>query len=201
MTLMHRAAGSPQPTPCFRRHFPALQPEDIFYFPAGLPGFERIKGFSVHCPKDLYPCFSLRALTGEKLSFVCVDPFLVCPDYDPHIQLVDLAQLELTDLHEAIFVALLNRISGAQAVTVNLRAPIILNRRRRLARQVDCPRGDYPIDFPIYHALERCGAVQDNLLRADRENCQACAAHTARSSCAGDTADHEQLTGAHVCWS
>ncbi len=149
MPSHHHSAGRP----CCRTLLPALHCDDVYYLPDGMPGFAKIRGFSVHCVLDIQPLFFVRSLDPHSLSFVCIDPFLVYPAYEPQVGAKDLHDLELQGEHEAIFISLVDMKTDAGQITANLRGPLVLNRQRRLAKQVDCAHPDYPLRYPIGHAI------------------------------------------------
>jgi flagellar assembly factor FliW len=141
--------------PCCRALLPAINCDDTYYLPTGLPGFERVKGLSVRCVPDVQPFFFLETVGHSPVYFACIDPFLVCPDYEPEISRSDLARLKLTNQVEAIFVALVDMRTDMGDLTANLRGPLALNRKHRLAKQVDCGHARYPLRFPVSHAFAR----------------------------------------------
>lgn len=160
---------------CHRRLLPAINPGDVFFFPEGVTGFEHIRGLSVNWGDDTQPFLFLKALIPEDLTFACIDPFLVCPDFEPTIVGSDLKRLGLTHSNQAVFLGIVTLHEDPALATVNLRAPVVLNRRRRIGRQLACGPAIYPLKYPIGHAV--CGAYAGHALRKPPiEECANCSA-------------------------
>ena len=132
-------------------YLPAITSHDAYYFPEGLPGYEHQKCFTIDCPDDIRPLFHLRGVGNEEILFVCIDPFLACPDYDPRPGPVELGTLGLRETSHAIFISLVH-ITG-QELSLNLRAPIVLNKMRRFGHQIDLGAASYALRFPMPHSF------------------------------------------------
>jgi flagellar assembly factor FliW len=128
---------------------PALSCADTYFLPEGLPGFEQVKGLSVRCVPDIQPFFFMRSMAVDPTAFICIDPFVICPEYEPEVGAGDLEQLGLVSGDHAIFVALVNTGGGTGLMTANLRSPLVLNRKNRIARQIDCGHDGFPIRYPV----------------------------------------------------
>lgn len=81
------------------------------------------------------PYASLVSLEQPDLCFVVAAPGLLFPDYVYDLPEVDQAELEISDASEVATLAIVRR-RDVPVPVVNLRAPIVVNRRRKLAAQV-----------------------------------------------------------------
>ena len=111
------------------------QSESVIQMPLGLLGFERFKRYSLLSRPAEAPFLWLRALDDPKLAFLVMSPFLVQPRYAPKIGTEDSRFLELEDAKDALLLNIVTVRSPRQA-TVNLKGPIVLNRRTLRAAQV-----------------------------------------------------------------
>jgi flagellar assembly factor FliW len=138
---------------CNRNVLPALYCSDTYYFTEGFPGFEDLRGVSARCQPELEPFFLLEALPPSDLFLVCIDPFLICPDYEPRLSANDLAHLGLTHADAAVFAVPVSLSPDMTSATANLRGPLVFNRRTGLAKQTDCGHAQQSVQFPIPQAF------------------------------------------------
>ena len=89
------------------------------------------------------PFLWLKVLDDPKLAFLVMSPFVVVPSYQPEIPGEDEAFLDLKDPQDTLILSIVT-VSGAQQATVNLKGPIVLNRRTLVAKQV------IPVNAPDY---------------------------------------------------
>lgn len=125
--------------------FGALDVEErkVITFPDGMPGFERHRLFTVvpHHNADSgkgSPFVWLQSLEDGDLAFLAMEPHQAFPDYAPRVPRAELESLALTE--EAArprLYSLLTIPSGDPAgITANLMAPVVINSRARLAKQI-----------------------------------------------------------------
>lgn len=129
--------------------------ENVFHFPEGLPAFEHVKEYIFLCKPDSRPFFFMHALEPPDLAFVCIDPFLVCPDYAPKIPDSDVKALHLEDPEEAFIAGIVTVSRDMRDITVNLQGPIIVNIRACIGKQIICDKQKYPVRYRIWDALSK----------------------------------------------
>jgi len=136
--------------------------ENIFHFPDGLPAFEDAKEFVFLCKPDTRPFFFMKSITQPGLSFVCIDPFLIYPDYTPHISDTDTKFLHLNSMKDVLLVSIVTISSNVQETTANLQGPIVINIQACICKQIICDRQNYPVRFRIWDALNKSEASQQS---------------------------------------
>lgn len=128
--------------------------EQVFKFPHGIPGFPDEKTF-VFIPLDKEsPFFYLQSTTEANLTFLLVDPFAFFKDYE--FVLEDEVAEELGLSRENLpQVFLMATMKGKLAdMTVNLLAPIVVNRANQTGRQVILDKPEYSIRQKLFpHGL------------------------------------------------
>jgi flagellar assembly factor FliW len=130
-----------------------VQAENIFHFPQGLPAFESIQEFVFLCKPDTNPFFFMHALKPQDLAFVCVDPFLICPDYTPRISPADVKFLHLERPEDAFVASIVTVTQDSREMTANLQGPIIVNIQACIGKQIICENSGYPVRYRIWDAL------------------------------------------------
>lgn len=132
-----------------------VKSENIFHFPEGLPAFENVKEFVFLCKPDTRPFFFMHALNPPDLAFVCVDPFLICPEYQPKISDSDVKLLHLERPEDAFLASIVTVTKDMRDITANLQGPIVINIRASMGKQVICEGQNYPVRYRVWDALGR----------------------------------------------
>jgi flagellar assembly factor FliW len=127
----------------------AVQHENIIRMPLGLLGFEHIKEYVLLANPDEAPFLWLQVLADPSLAFLAISPFIVLSDYAPDLGPEDADFLELTQPHDALVFNIVTLRPGGRA-TVNLRGPVVVNRRTLLGRQViPLNAAEYDLRHPL----------------------------------------------------
>lgn len=126
---------------------------DLLSFPQGLIGFEDQTQLAL-LPDPDGGLSWLHPTDGDAtLAFPVLDPFLVWPDYDVTLQDAEIESLGLERAEDALLLAIVTPREDPGEITANLRAPIVINRRTRVGRQIILPHATYAIRTPILPAL------------------------------------------------
>jgi flagellar assembly factor FliW len=118
--------------------------KDVISFPEGLPGFEGCRGFVLMSLPEMEPLQHLQSVVGPEATFIGIDPKRVLPSYRCDLSAMDLQRLGASDDSVLLWLALV-AIDSDGTVSVNLRAPIVINPENMVGHQVmpyDCL---YPI--------------------------------------------------------
>ncbi len=101
------------------------------------------------------------------LAFLIMDPRTVVPDY--HIELNDVVTSELAvdSVDDLEIYTLLVVPKDPSQVRTNLKAPVLINPKQRLARQLVLERSSYPIQFYLAQARPSGGSEEVVHARAD----------------------------------
>jgi len=103
--------------------------------PLGLLGFEQCKRFTLSTRPAEEPFLRLQAVGNPQLGFLVISPSLAVSDYRPTIPDEDARFLGLEGPEDALIVNIVT-VRGPKEATVNLKGPIVLNRRTLMAKQV-----------------------------------------------------------------
>ena len=122
---------------------------DVIRLPFGLLGFERVKQFVLLTNPDEEPFMWFQMLDDAKRAFLVVPPAFVIPDYQPDISDDEVDFLELTQPEDAFLLNIVTLRSNGSA-TVNLKGPIVINRRTLIGKQV-IPNN--AIQYSLQHPL------------------------------------------------
>ena len=111
--------------------------DELFEFPAGLPGFEEEHSFLlIPFEGSNGTMFSLQSAVTPSLSFVAMDPFSLTPDYTPVLSSFDLRNLNATQWQDLSYCVLCVVKNPASSSTVNMKCPIAIHLDERKAYQI-----------------------------------------------------------------
>ena len=120
-------------------------------FPRGLPGFESCRSFVLMAPEGDGPLQYLKSIEGPTASFLVIDPRRVDPAYACELSEADRHHLGMTDDGTLLWLALVV-VDEDGTLTVNLRAPLVVNPARMVGQQVIPHQSSYPLRHVLLEA-------------------------------------------------
>lgn len=135
-----------------------LNDKVVFSFPDGIPAFENSQKFIIILNEKIKPFVYLKSLDIDDLGFVCIDPFLIYPEYSINIPGKDLSVLGLKDAGAALILSMVTVEKDPKDTTANMLAPIVINMDNFTGRQVILEE-NYPVRFRIWEGME---AIEKN---------------------------------------
>jgi len=111
-----------------------IEPEDILCFPRGLVGFEECKHWMLLGDDETDGVAWMQCLSQPELAMAVVSPRRFLPGYQVRVGKAELLPLQLDESDEVFVLAVVAQ--NERALTVNLKAPILINLTRLLGRQV-----------------------------------------------------------------
>lgn len=148
-----------------------VRPEHVFHFPQGLPAFEEFKNYLFTINPETSPFVFMQAIEPAGLSFVCIDPFLVCPDYTPRIGPDDQETLCLSRPESLMLLSIVTVRSNVRETTANLQGPLAINIENSIGKQILCDGQSYPVRLKIWDALEAFRTDKESDLAAHGTGC------------------------------
>lgn len=95
----------------------------------------------------------LQCLSEPSLEFVILDPQWAFTGYDPELYPNDLEGLEVSSPDELMVLVVVTVPRDIRKMTANLQAPLLVNPKRRLARQVIVASPEYTTKHSVLQAL------------------------------------------------
>jgi flagellar assembly factor FliW len=121
-----------------------IEQEKIIEFPAGLPGLEHCKRFSLFHEEGSEPVvFTLQSLDDPELALPIADPVRFGFHYELTLAEEDVALLQLDSATDAAVAVILRRTDTQEPhrrstdarVSANVMAPLVINTRQRRGMQ------------------------------------------------------------------
>jgi flagellar assembly factor FliW len=125
-------------------------PEDkIINFKEGLPGFPQIHRFAVVELEELKPFQYLQALDDPPISLFIINPFMFDPTYEFRLSDSDMEDINSTNSADLAVYAVATIPDDPNCATLNLMAPIVINDKGRLGKQVILHESRYSVKHPL----------------------------------------------------
>lgn len=127
-----------------------VREETFVTFPAGIIGFPRSTRYVVLDHTRDVPFKWLQSVDEGQLAFIIMDPLQFKPDYQITVDPDVLSEVGAAAAEELIcFVILTVPSADPATVTANLRGPVVVNERTRLAKQVILA-DELPTRYPVF---------------------------------------------------
>lgn len=123
-----------------------IEPEDILLFPGGLFAFSHLRHWVLLADAENDSIGWLHCVSDPHVAMAVVSPRKFVPDYQVRVARSHIATLELSAATAAYVLSIVSRTG--KDLTINLRAPLIINLERRLGRQV-ITSDEQPLQHPI----------------------------------------------------
>ncbi len=131
-----------------------IDPNEVINFTQGLYGFEEYRRYVIVEHKDSIFNF-LQSVDEPWLSFVIVMPELILPSYQVVLEAKSVEELQLEDSDVGQVYVILTIPDRITEMTANLQAPLVINPKSNLAKQVILMDGKYQIQHNVFAELQR----------------------------------------------
>ncbi|WFA04771.1 flagellar assembly protein FliW [Bacillus sp. HSf4] len=113
-----------------------INEEQILVMENGIPGFVDEKTFVILPLSEDSPFLVLQSTATEELAFIVASPFIFFKEYGFDIDDATAELLEIEKVDDVEVMIILTIEDPFEKTTANLRAPIIVNRTNKRAKQV-----------------------------------------------------------------
>ena len=144
-----------------------VNPDDVITFTQPIIGFAEFRRFILLPGPQNDSIRWLQSAEAPELAFLLADPRSFYPDYQVSISRAELTELAAASLDELEVYVLLVVPEDASKVRANLRAPILLNPKQRLAKQSVLDGSDYPIQYFLAQAKRETESREVRHARSD----------------------------------
>lgn len=124
--------------------------ENTIRFPHGLPGFEDLHTYVWLHPDPELPISYLQCVDDGHVSFIVIDPFLVLPSYEFELSESVKKELQLTKPEDVTILVIVTVKGDIREATVNLKAPLVINKKERIGKQVILHDYPYQMKHPLF---------------------------------------------------
>lgn len=133
-----------------------LDEEKVITFPNGILGFEDCKQYTIlyDNEKGDTPVISwLQSIEEPALALPVINPLFIKEDYNPVVEDEILNPLGPLEEENVVILLSLTVPSDITKMTVNLKAPFIINSDTKKGCQIVVNNEEYPIKYQVYDIL------------------------------------------------
>lgn len=121
----------------------------VVAMPEGIPGFSDFNSFVLlPADEDDEHLFWMQSTTDGQTAFLALVPWAYFAEYEPELSDQDQEALAADSAEDLLVLTLLTIAREPAKVTANLLAPVVVNQRANLARQVVLTQ-DYPTNADL----------------------------------------------------
>ncbi len=113
-----------------------IRDDQIIRFPGGIPGFEDHEKFTIIEPDPSVPFSYLQSIEDQELHFILADPFVFFKSYEFEVPRGVQEEIEIDNPEVLAIKSIVSVQDKLEEATANLLAPIVINTKKMLAKQV-----------------------------------------------------------------
>jgi flagellar assembly factor FliW len=127
--------------------------DEMIQMPQGVLGFPELKRFCLVDPGDETLILWLQSLDNPDVAFAILEPKLFKTDYAARLSASELRELRLENVNQSAVFCILTIPEDATQMTANLKAPIVINLKEQVAKQVVLQENEYTIKHLMFKEL------------------------------------------------
>jgi len=123
-----------------------IEAEDILTFPGGFLGLEDCRHWVLLADAQNDALGWLQSTARAEIALAVVSPRRFVPEYQVRVSRSELAPLALGSVKDAKVLVVVSK--NERSITLNLKAPLVINLEQRLGRQV-VTNGDNSVQYEL----------------------------------------------------
>ena len=132
-----------------------IDENSILYFEEGILGFEDVHRFGVINNEDPESPFKwIQSIENPDLAFALVDPFAIKKDYEFELKDENANLLGIINPSQVLVYAIVVVPEDVKKISMNLKAPIIINTTNKKAAQIITDSDKYTVRHFILDELQ-----------------------------------------------
>ncbi len=127
--------------------------DEKIVIPQGIFGFPEYTRFALVDPGDETLILWLQSLENPEIAFPVLEPKLFRTDYSVRLSAAELRELKLDNVNQSAVFSILTIPEDITQMTANIKAPIVVNLKEQIAKQVVLQENEYSIKQPMFKEL------------------------------------------------
>jgi Uncharacterized protein conserved in bacteria len=123
---------------------------EIISFPKGLPGFRNLKKFIMFKIEENEVFSMLHSIEDLEIGLVVVSPFYVMKEYEFKLDDDRIEELQIEKESDILVINTVCLNKDINKITVNLKAPIIINNIKKIGEQLILDNDKYQLKYPLF---------------------------------------------------
>jgi len=129
--------------------------KEILFLPKGILGFSQLSKYVIIEKEEYNPFKWLQSVEDPAVAFVIVDPTLFFPNYKLEVNEKELEELNFQQMKELIPYVVVTVPSDPSQMSADLLGPVVINSKKRIAKQVVMPDSPYTTKHYILDELKK----------------------------------------------
>ena len=118
-------------------------------FEKGIPGFENYRYFNVNIVEGIKRFYHIVSKEDSNIGFISISPFDIKKDYEIDLDDEFIKELDIKDEKDVLVICLITLGKSLKDSTANLKAPIIINIKNNIGKQLILQDDKYKIKEPL----------------------------------------------------
>lgn len=128
--------------------------DEIIEIPLGVLGFPEYRKYCLVDPGDDTLILWLQSLENPDIAFPVLEPKIFKPDYAARLSASELRELKLENINQSAVFNILTIPEDVMAMTANMKAPLVINLKQQIAKQVVLQENEYSIKQAMFKELK-----------------------------------------------
>lgn len=129
--------------------------EDVLFLPKGILGFSQLSKYVIVEKSEYDPFKWFQSVEDSDVAFVIVDPTLFFPNYKLEVNEKELEELNFQQMKELITYVIVTVPPDPSQMSADLLGPVVINSKKRIAKQVVMPTSPYTTKHYILDELKK----------------------------------------------
>lgn len=130
-----------------------IQEDEVIQIPRGILGFPDQTRYCLVDPGDETLILWMQSLDHPELAFPILEPRVFMSQYVVRLSASELRELHLDNVREAAVFSILTIPENVTEMTANLKAPLVINLKNKIAKQVVLQENEYNIKHMMFKEL------------------------------------------------
>ena len=131
----------------------AVGSEGTIIIPQGILGFPEYTRFCLVDPADDTLILWLQSLDNPQVVFPVLEPKVFRLDYTAKLSALELRELKLENINQSAVLSILTIPEDVAQMSANLKAPLVVNLKEQLAKQVVLQENEYSVKHLMFKEL------------------------------------------------
>ncbi len=128
--------------------------DEKILIPNGVLGFPEYRQFCLVDPGDDTLIVWLQSLDAQEIAFPLLEPKIFKSDYTVRLSAAELRELKLESVNQSAVFSILTIPEDISKMTANLKAPLVINLKEQIAKQVVLQENEYSIKSEMFKELK-----------------------------------------------
>ena len=127
---------------------------EVIQIPNGILGFPELHRYCLVDPSDDTLILWLQSVERPEVAFPLLEPKIFKPDYSARLSAAELRELNLGNINQSAVFSILTIPTDISQMTANTKAPLVINLKDSIGRQVVLQENEYSIKQPVFKELK-----------------------------------------------